>query len=101
MTTKIIKWASLPVLLIGSIFSGSAARYELLLDFVVCLGALIVIERSIRARKFFWAAGFVAVVIVFSPLMLVVKIFALMGLTCIGTFVTVLAAWKTEPLPAA
>src|SRR5207253_992434 len=92
MATKIIKWVSLPALLIGSMFSHSAANYELLLNWLICLGAIIIVQRAVSAKKYFWAAGFVAIAVVFSPLMLVVKIFLLMGFTCIATFATLLTA---------
>ena len=98
--TKIIKWVSLPVLLIASMFSRSAASYELLVDFLVCLGAVIFVQRAVRLKEYFWAAGFVTIAVAFSPLLLVVKIFLLMTLTCIATFVTLLAAFRTQPLPA-
>ena len=101
MVRKIIKWGSLPVLLIGAIFSCSAASYERLLDFVICLGAIIIVQRAVRVKERFWAAGFVAIAIVFSPLMLVVKLFLLMGFLCMATLATLLATWKTKPLPAA
>ena len=101
MVTKIIKWVSLPALLIGSVFSSSAASYQPLLDVVICLGALIVIQRAVWVGEYFWAAGFVAIAVVFSPLVLVVKLFLLMGFLSIATLVTLLAAWKTHPLPAA
>jgi len=99
--TKIIKWISLPALLVASMLSRSAASYELLVDFVICLGATIFVQRAVRSKEYFWAAGFVAIAVVFSPLLLVVKIALLMGLTCIATFVNSLAAFRTQPLPAA
>ena len=101
MVTKIIKWVSLPALLIASMFSRSAASYELLVDLVICLGAIIFVQRAVRLKEYFWAAGFVAIAVVFSPLLLVVKISLLMGFTCIAAFVNVLAAFRTQPLPAA
>jgi len=101
MVTKIIKWVSLPVLLIAAMFSRSAASYELLVDLVICLGAIIFVQRAIRSKEYFWAAGFVAIAVVFSPLLLVVKISLLLGFTCIATFVNLLAAFRTQPLPAA
>lgn len=98
MVTKTIKWVSLPALLIASLFSRFAASYELLVDLVICLGAVILVQRAVRSKEYFWAAGFVAIVVVFSPLLLVVKVFLLMGLTCIAAFVTLLAALRTQPI---
>lgn len=101
MVTQIIKWVSLPVLLTGSMFSRFAASYELLLDVVICLGALFVVQRAVWVKEYLWAAAFVLIAVVFSPVMLVVKIFLLMGSTCIAAFVTLLVAWKRQPLLAA
>ena len=100
-TTKIIKWVSLPVLLIASMCSRSAASYEFLVDIAICLGAVVFVQRAARSKEYFWAAGFIAIAVVFSPLLLVVKIFLLLALTCIVTFGTLLTAFRTEPLPAA
>ena len=61
--TKIVKWISIPLLLIASLFGCCTARYEPLLDFVICLGAIVFI-------------------------------------TSIATFVTLLAAFRRQPLPA-
>jgi hypothetical protein len=100
MVTKIIKWVSIPVLLIASLFAFCAASYEPLVDFAICLGAIIFVQRAIRLKEYFWAAGFLAIVIVFTPLSLVVKIFLLMGFTFIATFANLLAAFRTQPAPA-
>ena len=97
---RITKWVSLPVLLIASMFSRYAASYELLVDCVVCLGATIVACRAVRLHEYFWAAGFVTIAVVFSPLLLVAKIFLLLGIACIATFVTMVAAFRRKPLLA-
>jgi len=100
MVTKLIKWSSIPVLLIASMFSGVAAGYQLPADFLICLGAVILVQRAVRLRQYFWAAGFVAIVVVFSPYPLTIKIFLLMGLTCIAALGTLLAAFRTQPVAA-
>jgi hypothetical protein len=100
MVTKIIKWVSIPVLLIASLFAFCAASYEPLVDLAICLGAIIFVQRAIRLREYFWAAGFLAIVVVFTPLSLALKICLLMGFTCIATFANLLAAFRTQPAPA-
>ena len=72
MITRIIKWVSIPVLLIGSIFSPYAASYELLVDCVICLGAIVFLQRAIRSKEYLWAAGLIAIAVVFSPFLLVI-----------------------------
>ena len=79
---KLIKWISLPALLVASPFSQYAARYEFLVDVVISLAAIASVPWAIRSREYFWAAGFVGIAVVFSPLLLVLKIFLLMGLAC-------------------
>ncbi len=96
--TRIIKWVSIPVLLLAAMFSSLAASYEPLMDLVICLGAILFVYRAIWLKEYFWAAGFVAVVVVFSPLFLAVKIFLLMGFTCIAALITLVAAFRTQPL---
>ncbi len=72
---KIIQRVSLPALLTASMFSRYAASYELLVAVVICLSAVIFVQRAVQSREYPWAAGFVAVAVVVSPLLLVVKIF--------------------------
>ena len=100
MLMKIVKWASLPVLLIGSIFSGFAAAYELQLDFAICLGALVVVERAISAKAYFWAAGFIAIAIVFCPMALANRVLLLTGCTGIVACATLYTASKRQPVRA-
>ena len=45
MVPAIIKWLSIPMLLIASMVSRSAASYELLVDFLICLGAMVFVQR--------------------------------------------------------
>src|SRR5437016_3848744 len=98
MLTKITRWGSIPVLAIASMFSYFAARYEPLVDVVICLGAIVFIQRAVWLKEYFWAAGLVAIVVVFSPLLLMVKIFLLMGITCIGTFAALFGALRPRAL---
>jgi len=97
--TQIVKWVSIPVLLLAAIFSCLAANYEPLMDFAICLGAILFVHRAIWLKQYFWAAGLVAIVVVFSPLFLAVKIFLLMGFTCIAALLTLFAAFRRQPLP--
>jgi hypothetical protein len=97
--TTIIKWTSVPALLAASMFSFAAGQYEPLLSDSVALCAIFFIERAVRSKEYSWAAGLIAVVIVCSPIVLTVKIFALMGLTCVATFAFLFAVFRARPLP--
>lgn len=98
--SKIIKWISIPVLLIAALFSCFAANYEPLVDFVVCMGAILFIQRAVWLREYSWGAGMVLVVVVFSPLILITKIFLMMGLACLVSLMVLLSAFRTEPVAA-
>jgi hypothetical protein len=100
MSMTVVKWISLPVLLTGSVFAGFAGNYEIVLNLLVCAGALVVVQRAVCVREYLWAAGFVDVAIVFSPLALIIKIFLLVSFTCIGVLAGVYAAWKPQPSEA-
>jgi hypothetical protein len=97
---KIVKWGSIPVLLIASLFAVCAASYEPAVDLAICLGAIVFMQRAIRVREYYWAAGFLAIMVVFTPLSLAVKIFVLMGFTCVAVFAALLAAFRPQPVPA-
>jgi hypothetical protein len=56
--TKIVKWVSIPALLIASLFACCAARYEPLVDGVICLGAIVFILRAIWLKEYFGPPGF-------------------------------------------
>jgi hypothetical protein len=100
MVTKIMKWVSIPILLIVSLFAFSAASYEPLLDLAIGLAAIIFVQRAIRLKQYYWAVGYLAVGVVAMPISLVVKIFLLMGFACIVTFANLLAAFRAQPARA-
>lgn len=96
MSMTIVKWISVPLLLSGSLLARFAGTYEVLLNLLVCAGALAVVERAVSFREYFCAAAFVGVAIVFSPLTLILKIFLLMGFSCVTAVGCVYAAWKPQ-----
>jgi hypothetical protein len=96
-----VECVSVPALMIGSIFSYFAASYAPLMNLVICLGGAILAGRALQFRKYYLAAGFVALIIAASPLNLASKIFLLMGLACIGASATVYAAFRPQPEPIA
>ncbi len=97
MTTKIVKWVSVPVLLVASLFAFCAASYEPLVDFAICLGAIVFVQRAIRLKEYFWAGGFLAIGVAFTPLSLAVKVFLLMGFAGLAAFANLLAAFRPQP----
>jgi hypothetical protein len=98
MFLTVVKWISLPVLLTASLFTRFAGVYEIVLNLLVFAGALVVVQRSVSFNEYLWATAFAGVAIVFSPLTLIIKIFLLMGFTCMLALAGVYAAWKPQPL---
>ena len=96
--TNVIKWSSLPGLLIGSVFSQNAVIDEFLVNFLICFVAVLFsVQWVVLSGEYFWAAAFVGIAVLFSPLLLVVKIFLLLGLACAVTLATLVAAFQTQP----
>jgi hypothetical protein len=98
MFMTIVKWISLPLLLTGSVFARFAGVYEVVLHLLVCAGALVVVQRAVAFREYFWAAASVGVAVIFSPLTLLVKIFLLMVLLGLASLAGVYAARKPQPV---
>src|SRR5579872_1591790 len=88
------KWGAIPVLLTGAMFTGLAGRYEPLVDFVICMGAMLLLHRAVWLREYFWGTGIVMIGVVFSPLFPVVKIFVLLGFASMVACLTVLAGFR-------
>jgi len=102
MLSTIMKWVSIAGLLLAAMSWRSVANYPLLLEFVVCLGATVVVMQAARAEKYFWAAGFLGIAVVFNPIVPVLRMSGQLGpllvLACIVPFAVSLAALKTQPL---
>jgi hypothetical protein len=96
---RVSKWALLPILPTAAVFSYLTASYGPLAGFVICMAAIIFVQRAVWSKEYYWAAGFAATFVMFSPLFLIVKVFVLMGFACTVVFMTLLAAFRTQPVP--
>ena len=97
---RIIKWASIPLLLFAAVFSCLAASYEALAAFLICVATVMLVLRAVWSKEYYWAAGFASALVMSSPLLLVVKVFLLMGLACTVVFMALFAAFRAQPLRA-
>ena len=65
------------------------------------MGAILVIRQALQAKQHVWAVGFIAIALLFNPIVLVFRtsgnLFLSMVLVCIVTFAISLAALKTQP----
>jgi hypothetical protein len=100
MLTKIMKWVSVGVLLLASIWR-PYANYLTVLEFVVCVSGIMVFTQAVRRGKVFWAAGFVAIVVLFNPVLPVVLSHRLtlgLGWMSLAAFLFSLAALRVQPI---
>jgi len=110
MLTRIMKGVSVVALVLGFLWNFPAFHQEWsvrdggyleLLNMVVCLTALLVVTQAFRERKYFWAAGFVAIAVLFNPIVPVTlsrKMFLWLDSVCVVTFLVSLALWKRRPM---
>ncbi len=99
MLTKIMKWVSIAALLLALLWR-SSANYELVLELVVFASALLVVLQACRAGKYLWGAGFLAIAVLFNPIVPVVlsrKMFLWLGWVSLVTFLVSLAVLKRQP----
>jgi hypothetical protein len=100
MLTKMMKWVSIAALL-TAFFWRPSASYEILLQFVVCVGAALVVAQAWRAGKYIWGAGFLSIAVLFNPVVPVTLprgMFLWLDVACLATFLISLAAVRTTPL---
>jgi hypothetical protein len=70
------------------------------LNLAVCLGTVVFVQRAIRSGEYFWAAGLLAVAVVFSPILFLAKLFLLMALAFIVACMGLWTALRMRPAPA-
>jgi len=110
LLTAIMKLVSIVVLLFGFFgnlpvgsqeWSVRNGGYLELFNMLVCLSALLVVVEVFRGRKYFWASGFVAIAVLFNPIVPVTlprKMFLGLDSVCILTFLVSLALSKRRPI---
>jgi hypothetical protein len=64
--TKTMKWVFITMLLLA-ILQLPVARHQVLLSIVVCTSGLLVVAQAVRAGKYPWAIGFLAIAVLFNP----------------------------------
>jgi len=109
MLTSIMKYVSIVVLVLGFFWnlpvdsqkwSVRNGHYMELLSFLVCLSALLVVAHRFRERRYSWAAGFVAIAALLSPVApatLSRKMFLGLDSVCM-TFLVSLVLSRRQPI---
>jgi membrane protein implicated in regulation of membrane protease activity len=97
MLTTIMKWVCIAALLLAVIWR-SSANYRVLLEFMVCAGAVLIVLRACRTGKYLWAAGFIAIAVLFNPVAPIAlprSVSVWVDLVCLLAFVLSLAVLRT------
>jgi hypothetical protein len=102
MHTELMKWVSITALLLAVVFWRSAPDFQGSLDLVVSGAAAVVLIQAYRAKKYRWAAGFLAVALVFNPAIPVCPLAGVFSLSvvmvAIAPFAISLVALRPLPL---
>ena len=99
MLTKIVKYISIAGLLVA-LFGRSSEGYQIVLQLVVCAGAILVAWEAYRSEKQLWAVGFVAIAVLFNPFQpwtFSRDMFLWLDLISIATFLASLVVLKAKP----
>jgi Family of unknown function (DUF6804) len=100
MFTEIMKWMSAVALLLAFMWRPSAS-YQVMLEILICVGALTAVAQAWRAGKYIWASGFVAIAVLFNPVVPVAisrTAFLWVDALCTVTFLVSLALLKRHPI---
>jgi Family of unknown function (DUF6804) len=100
MFTKITKFVCAGVLLLTAFWAVSPGL-KIMLDILICVGAITVATEAVSRPKYLWAAGFVAIAVLFNPIVPLVlsrNVFLALDVACLLAFLTSLEALKDQPI---
>jgi hypothetical protein len=100
MLTKFMKLFSVAVLLLA-VFWHSSANFQLVLELVICVTALLVVAQASRSRKYWWAAAFLVITVLFDPVVPVElpgRFYLLLDLSCLLAFLGSVVTLRTKPV---
>jgi hypothetical protein len=98
--TTIMKWTSLVALIGALFFWRPAGGYAIMLQFVVCLSAILVALQAARSGKQLWAIAFAGLAVLFNPVVTVPvspSVFLWINVLCLAMFLASLKVLKTAP----
>jgi hypothetical protein len=83
MYTKVMKLLSITALLLAVVFWNSAANYQMELNLVVSVAAAVVLLQAVQARKYRWAVAFLAIAVLFNPVVPAFRLEGAIGLSLV------------------
>ena len=100
MFTKIMKLVCAGALLVTAFWVASPG-VEILLDILISVGAITVATEAVARPKYLWAAGFVAISLLFNPIAPVAlsrDVFFVLDVACLLAFLISLETLKSQPV---
>ena len=100
MFTKIMKLVCVGALLLAALWVVSPG-VGILLDILVCVGAITVATQAVTQSKYLWTAGFVAIAVLYNPIapvMLSRNVFFGLDVACLLAFLLSLNALQRRPI---
>ena len=97
MHTKIMKWIAIVTLFLAVL---GIVSHRAVLEIVVCVSGLLVVTQAIGASKYSWAAGFLAIAVLFNPVLplpIPGNAFLLLEWVCLAAFLVSLAVLRIQP----
>lgn len=94
-----MKWMAIATLFLA-VLGFPILSHRAILEVVVCVSGLLVVTQAIRASKYSWAAGFLAIAVLFNPVVplpLSRNAFLLLEWLCLGAFLGSLAVLRMQP----
>jgi hypothetical protein len=102
MYIRVLSWLSIAALLSVLAFWNSAQAFQLELNLIVCLAAAALLIQTVQAKKYRWAAGFLAMALLFNPAVPIFRLAGGVGIALVILSVTLfaisLAALRPGPL---
>jgi len=98
MFTKVMKVVCVTALMLMAFWQASAGA-EVLLDILICVGAMTVATQAVVRPKYLWTIGFVLIAVLFNPIVhvgLSRDIFVVLDLACLLAFLFSLEALKNQ-----
>lgn len=66
---RLMMVVSLTALILACLLWRSTGDLRIGLQFVVCLGAVLILIEAVRASRYIWASGFLVMAVVFNPVL--------------------------------
>jgi hypothetical protein len=103
MYLKIMISISIAALAVA-LFVNTNANYRVILQFLVCASAALIVLHAVRGNvQYLWAGAFLGVAVLFNPIFPIAlsnSVFFFLNLICIGAFAGYYTVYQSKPRAA-